>query len=98
LADTQPWRIYKSISASLTALAAGSRMLSAAPQNHQVPGCAGSGSGLARRMDFSPAALTLLGPGAASGVKAKPPWVHASVMRSRLAGGSSSMHAVNVEP
>src|SRR5713101_1876016 len=53
-------------SASFTAFHAGNRILSAAPQIHQVPGSLGSCSGWARTIAFSPATLTLLGPPSSS--------------------------------
>src|SRR5216684_5291671 len=54
-------------SASFTAFQAGKRILSAAPQNQKVLPSEGSLSGLARKIDCSPATLTLLGPGSSSG-------------------------------
>src|SRR5262249_60641436 len=83
---------YKSISASLMAFAAGRRILSAAPQNHQVPGYAGSASGLASKTAFSPAELTLLGAGWLPVASAKPACMQPSLIRSRFAGRSNSRH------
>src|SRR5260370_5664099 len=68
-----------SFSASFTAFHAGNRILSAAPQNHQV-NSDGSRSGCDNRMDFSPAALTLLGPGSPSGTITNSASLHTSAI------------------
>src|SRR5258708_490468 len=68
-----------SFSASFTAFHAGNRILSAAPQNHQV-NSDGSRSGCDNRMDFSPAALALLGPGSPSGTITNSASLHTSAI------------------
>src|SRR5580700_981530 len=91
-------RAHASISASFTAFAAGNRILSAAPQNHHVPGCEASASGFANWMLFSPAALTLLGPTSFPSVIARPASRHAFEIFSALAPASISAHAANAVP
>src|SRR5712691_1501114 len=65
-------------SASFTAFHPGNRMLSAAPQNHQLPGSSGSACGLDNWITVSPAALILFGPIPHSSIIAKPPRAQAS--------------------
>src|SRR5882724_5208939 len=91
-------RPHASISANFTAFAAGNRILSAAPQNHQLPGCEGSASGFANWMAFSPVAPTLLGPPSLSAGIAKPASPHTFAIFPASAPGSSSAHAANAVP
>src|SRR5713226_3143535 len=85
-------------SASFTAFHAGNRILSAAPQNHQVCGCSGSASGLAIWMTVSPAALILLGPASASSKIANPPRRQALVILSASVDMPNFAQAENVTP
>src|SRR5271170_7264082 len=94
--DSRPF--HDSISASFTAFAAGNRILSAAPQNHQAPGRAGSSSGFARCATFSPATLTLLGPASPSAGITKPASSHAATTCSSFVPRTNSAHAANVVP
>src|SRR5260370_17583778 len=59
-------------SASFTALQAGNRILSAAPQSQKVLIAEGSFSGCARKTEFSPATLHFLGPASSSGTTTNP--------------------------
>src|SRR6267378_1532739 len=90
-----------SFSASLTAFAAGNRILSAAPQNHQVSRRPESCSGGARWMDFSPATLTLLGASSELAAITKPADLHADSIFSKFnpaARGSNAAEAANAVP
>src|ERR1700687_975637 len=84
-------------SASFTAFHAGNRILSAAPQIHQVPGPLGSCSGWASTMDFSPATLTLLGPASPSGAITNSASLQISPML-WPSGTSTVAHALKVAP
>src|SRR6267378_4629907 len=86
-----------SFSASFTAFQAGSRILSAAPQNQKVPGADESSSGGDNAMDFSPATLTLLGRGSPSGTTANPASLQTSSML-LLERTSTCAHAIKVAP
>src|SRR5258708_387022 len=65
-------------SASFTAFQAGNRMLSAAPQNHQMSRRPESCSGGAGWMNFSPARLRLLGASSELAAITKPADLHAA--------------------
>src|SRR6267142_984946 len=91
-------RPHASISANFTAFAAGNRILSAAPQNHQLPGCEGSASGFANKMLFSPVAPTLLGPPSPSAGSIKPASLQALAIFAASPPVSSSAHAENAVP
>src|SRR6267378_3292469 len=84
-------------SASFTAFHAGNRILSAAPQIHQVPGLLGSSSGWARKIAFSPATLTLLGPASPSGAITNSASLQISAML-WPSGTSTAAHALKVAP
>src|ERR1700682_1867347 len=84
-------------SASFTAFHAGNRILSAAPQIHQVPGPLGSCSGWASTIDFSPATLTLLGPASLSGAITNSASLQTSAML-WPSGTSTAAHALKVAP
>src|SRR5260370_10553995 len=85
-------------SASFTAFQAGNRILSAAPQNHQLPGCSPSAYGFDNWTMVSPAALRLLGPTPHSSTIANPACWQAAAMFSLFASSSSFAHAENVTP
>src|SRR5882762_9894162 len=76
---------------------ASNRILSAAPQIHQVPGPLGSSSGWARIIDFSPATLTLLGPASPSGAITNSASLQTSAML-WPSGTSTAAHALKVAP
>src|SRR5712664_1368198 len=84
-------------SASFTAFHAGNRILSAAPQIHQVPSPLGSCSGWARTIDFSPATLTLLGPPSSSEAITNSASLQTSAMLWPLST-STVAHALKVAP
>src|SRR5258708_21069554 len=85
-------------SASFTAFHAGNRILSAAPQNHQLCGCSGLASGLATWITVSPAAVILLGPASASSKIANPPRTQALVILSASVDKPNFAQAENVTP
>src|SRR5882762_6455123 len=85
-------------SASFTAFQAGNRILSAAPQNHQLPGCSRSACGFDNWTMVSPAALTLFGPIPHSSRIANPACWQASAILSLSAPSPSFAHAENVTP
>src|SRR6202035_1518218 len=66
-------------SASLIPLAAGSRKLSPAPQNHQAPARDKSARGSPKYNWLSPATLTLLGPTSVSPVTTHPASLQAAI-------------------
>src|SRR5467141_680914 len=84
-------------SASFTAFHVGNRILSAAPQIHQVSGPLRSCSGWARTIDFSPATLTLLGPASPSGAITNSASLQTSAML-WPSGTSTAAHALKVAP
>src|SRR5690242_6108330 len=98
------WRVarkrscHSSFSASFTAFAAGNRMLSAAPQNHQLAACKKSACGFDNWILVSPAALILLGPIPHSSMIANPDCLQACVILSLSAPSVSCAHAENVTP
>src|SRR5712664_358634 len=88
-------------SASFTAFHAGNRILSAAPQNHQMSRRPESCSGAARWMDVPPATLTLLGASSELAAITKPADLHAASIFSKFnpdARGSNAAEATKAVP
>src|SRR6266567_7789727 len=79
-------------SASFTAFQTGNRILSAAPQNHQLPASSGSACGLDNWITVSPAALILFGPTPLSSRIANPACWQASEIFFSFASSPSLAH------
>src|SRR5690242_16098007 len=89
---------HASFSASFTAFHAGKRILSAAPQNHQLVACKKSACGFDSWILVSPAALILLGPIPHSSMIANPDCMQACVILPLSVPSASCAHAENVTP
>src|SRR5579862_1283800 len=86
-----------SVSASFTAFHARNRMLSAAPQNHQIPGTASSRAGCDKPIETSSAVFTLFG-GSSAVFAENPAAFTAASIALTSAVGSSSAQIENVTP
>src|SRR5271157_196094 len=85
-------------SASFKPLHAGTRKLSHAPQNHQLPSRDASSTGSPRYRLVSPATLTLLGAGSPLACTTKPAPRQLSASSSRSTVFARSAHALNAVP
>src|ERR1700691_2086940 len=91
------WFHSASVSANFTAFQAGNLMLCAAPQNHQSPGLAVSGSGSANCIEVSSATLKLFGLSGVCVIE-NPASLQALWMRVASAEDANSAQAENVTP